>query len=276
MTAPTPIAWSTIEDAIATWIETATGLASFWAGQSAPQPAYPYVSLKRISGPTRIHGRDEWRYSTDLTLALDISITPVAADAETYTATINGTAFSYVSGIGATVAEITAALTSLINAGAEPVTAADETTKIGLTGDAGVKFQITVTSNMSWANDDVGHEVANTVCGLREMTVSVQAFVGKPESGVPTTDAVQHLSVANSALGSPTVLALLDAAGLAIIDEGDVTDISEIVGDAFDSRAQFDVRFLLAANAAEHTGYIDHVLISSADMGLVDKSVGGS
>lgn len=67
------------------------------------------------------------------------TVTPTAANAATYTLTITsgGTtvAYTYTSDADATVAEITAGLTAAVNAGSQPVTAVDGTTKLTLTAD---------------------------------------------------------------------------------------------------------------------------------------------
>lgn len=52
-----------------------------------------------------------------------------------YTVTINGVAFAFTSDATPTVAEVTAGLTTLINAGSEPMTAVDATTHVTLTAD---------------------------------------------------------------------------------------------------------------------------------------------
>lgn len=70
MTAPDldlqPICWKDIEEAIYDWVVLFTGCAAIWADQNLPQPAYPYVDLKRTS-VTPLGGRPEIRDTTDLT-----------------------------------------------------------------------------------------------------------------------------------------------------------------------------------------------------------------
>ena len=71
--------------------------------------------------------------------------TPTAADSTVYTIRINDADYSYTSGVGATVAQITAGLVLEINItqtnGSEPVTAADNTTNLTLTANVpGVSF----------------------------------------------------------------------------------------------------------------------------------------
>jgi len=55
-----PIAWDTIEDAIADWVTDVLSIAIQWADQSEPQPTRPFASLK-IQGPTIIGTTDEKR-----------------------------------------------------------------------------------------------------------------------------------------------------------------------------------------------------------------------
>ena len=70
-------------------------------------------------------------------------------NAVTYTVTINGTAFDFLSDADATDDEITAGLTSAINLGAEPVTATDNIDgTLDLDADvAGVAFTVVVSDD---------------------------------------------------------------------------------------------------------------------------------
>ena len=86
----------------------------------------------------------------DAKIAAVKRVTPVAVNTFTYVVTINGVEFQFISDASATVAEITAGLTTAINAGSEPVTAADVTTHITLTADvAGLDFSLQVGSNLT-------------------------------------------------------------------------------------------------------------------------------
>ncbi len=283
MVAPTPISWGTIEDAIVAWFEGATGLTTIWRHQSAPQPALPYASLM-ITGPRKIGGQDELRNETDYPVsALDVTITPLAQNSTAYTVDVNGTEFTYSSDASATVAEITAGLVVLVTAGSEPVTAVDNGTDLELTGDGGALFTLALSDDfddeqIDYANNDEGHEVGITVSGMREITVSCQAYIGRPSSLDPTAHALHFITVAQSSLGLPATIAALSVAGLAIVEEGDATDISEITGAAFASRANMDVRFGLASNVEERVGYIQQVAISSSSTGFdwSDEIIGGS
>lgn len=80
-------------------------------------------------------------------------LTPTAGNVRVYTVTINGVTFSYTSDSSATVAEIVTGLTTAINAGSEPVTATDGTTKLTLTSDvAGAYFTLEVADDSGSAN----------------------------------------------------------------------------------------------------------------------------
>lgn len=79
------------------------------------------------------------------------TVTPSAANSTAYTLSITSggvtTNYTYTSDADATVAEITAGLTALINAGTQPVTATDNTTSMSLVADYYTsEYGFTVTS----------------------------------------------------------------------------------------------------------------------------------
>lgn len=83
------------------------------------------------------------------------SIAVTAANATTYTVTINGTTFSYLSDADATTAEIVAGLVTAINAGSEPVTASGTDTPLILTADPVVPnpaYTLSVGANLAVTN----------------------------------------------------------------------------------------------------------------------------
>lgn len=79
-----------------------------------------------------------------------VTYTPVVANSATYTVTVNGTLYSFISDSSATAAEIVTGLTALINAdGPLPVTASGTTTLI-LTADVGgVPFSAKASDNLT-------------------------------------------------------------------------------------------------------------------------------
>jgi len=280
VTAPTPIAWDTVENAIKAWMATSTGLTSIWRDQSGSQPDRPYASLLVIAGPTRIHGLDELRYTTDETRVFDVKVTPLAQANTKYTAKINDVDHDFTSDATPTVAEITAGLTAAINAGAEPVTATDNGTDLDIVGDGDVLFALELTDDydgdqLSFENNDLGHEVEIEASGLREMTVSCQTYVAKPDSRDPTKNAKHLMSLAQSALGLPSVLAALRTAGVSVVDTGPVQNVDALLEDAYEARCNMDVRFGLASNVAEYLGYIKTVEVSSTSLDMNKEEFGG-
>ena len=78
-----------------------------------------------------------------------VTYTPVVAGSTSYTVTLNGTLFSFVSGVSATASTIVTGLIAAINGGSEPVTASGTTTLI-LTADvSGVAFSTKASTNLT-------------------------------------------------------------------------------------------------------------------------------
>lgn len=87
---------------------------------------------------------------------MDVVFTPVAQDNTDYIITINGTAFTHPSGVAATPTTIATGLFTLINAGAEPVTAVDNIGSLNVGADvAGVLFSYEVSDRALLLIDDV-------------------------------------------------------------------------------------------------------------------------
>lgn len=106
-----------------------------------------------------------------------------------------------------------------------------------------------------------GEEVTLTVEGRRHLTVGVQAYASAV-TGAGT--AAELLAKAQTALSLPTVHAGLRAAGLAVLNEGGITDLSALLETKFEGRAAMDVRFHCVDEVAEKTGYIATVEIEEA------------
>lgn len=78
-----------------------------------------------------------------------VTYTPVVANSTTYSVTLNGTVFSFISDASALNTEIVTGLIAAINAGTEPVTASGTTTLI-LTADVvGVAFSVKASTNLT-------------------------------------------------------------------------------------------------------------------------------
>lgn len=99
------------------------------------------------------------RQSDDVT---SITANPVADNTD-YTVTINGTPFTIDSGVAATAITIATALFVAINAGAEPVTAVDNTGSIELNPDvAATPYSVTTSENLDVVVDAAGAETLTT------------------------------------------------------------------------------------------------------------------
>ena len=61
-----PIDMEAFQNAVHNWFSSVTGLETIWRDQSAPQPKYPYGSLRVISGPEAVAPQFEQRRDTDL------------------------------------------------------------------------------------------------------------------------------------------------------------------------------------------------------------------
>lgn len=283
-----PIAWSTKYSAMYAWAYGATGIRTIWADQPDPRPSYPYIMLDVIA-MAKEGGLDEQSKDIDLTRARDVKVTPIAQNTTTYTITINGTPFAFVSDADATVAEITAGLTAAINAGAEPVSATDNSTDLDIVGDDEALnpgtprlFTIVVTDDydgeqISWANNDEGNEIETRVTGSRVITLNVQAFQRNSrndnEANDPDRNAYNTLTLLQSSLGLPSVQAALRAADLSLIEELPILDLSEEVEDTFISRASMDVRMRTLSVLSEYTGYIATITGQSTYTGTKNDPV---
>ncbi len=270
-----PIDWSARYDAIYSWAFGATGVTTRWADQDEARPDFPYLLLDVIATGKEGGGVDEIRRTTDLTRARDVVVTPIAQDDTTYSVTINGTLFTFLSDASATVAEITAGLVAAITAGAEPVTATDNTTDFDVVGDFETLnptvpqlFTIVVSddfagANIGYENNDAGNEVQQEVTGSREFTLNVQAFERNTRTDNPGTDpdrnAHNMLTILQSSLGMPTVQKQLRDANIAMIEELPITDLSAVVEDSFLSRASMDIRMRTPSILLEYTGFVEDV-----------------
>jgi len=122
---------------------------------------------------------------------------------------------------------------------------------------------------------DDGSEIELLACGLRKMTVSANVYAKTNDADA---DARAIMDKAHAALGMLSFLSAFKAAGLSVIDDGDVRSLDELTSNVFVSRAQLDVVFGMASNAIESTGYIEtviaHEIIKDAtDTNVVDADV---
>jgi hypothetical protein len=115
-----------------------------------------------------------------------------------------------------------------------------------------------------------GMEVRNQAFGIRDFSVSVQAFAENAVTyatptfpvvlpGTNGNTAVGLLTLVQTALSLEGVRYALNQANLAPYDAGTIRNLDAIVETGFDGRAALDVRFYSADVAAEYSGYINEV-----------------
>ena len=106
-----------------------------------------------------------------------------------------------------------------------------------------------------------------TVSGARQFTVSVQTYTERHAD--PNLDAVAILTTLQSSLELDAVLEQLAAdADLTVIEAGNVSDTSYVVGGEWTSRASMDVRFRVASVLTEDVDFVDSVDMESEDQGI--------
>lgn len=263
--------WTTIQNAIQAWMASGTGLACIWAEQGAPQPAYPFGTLKTISGPGA-YGMDEVTETTDTMRAANVKVTPVAAEGFYYI-DLNERSAGYIAGPGATVADICSGLTESLEALSEPIAVTDNGTDIDIvcTDPTGTFTIHTISEwgSLTWVNSDHGHEVEQTATGPRHITISCQVI---SDASGPAADARYYLERAQARLSLPTVIQALLDAGLSILDRGTVQDISFLAGGRRLTRCALDVRFGLSSEVSEQIGYIARTQVFS-ELGDVDADI---
>ncbi len=120
-----------------------------------------------------------------------------------------------------------------------------------------------------------GEEIEQALSGPRRLVCSFNFY---STSNDPTSDAALLAARAQSALSLPTYAAALYRAGVSVIDEGAIRDLSELQSETWVSRFQFDVTFGIASNVIEKIGYIETVEVDSPPLGWDPEifSVSGS
>jgi hypothetical protein len=113
-----------------------------------------------------------------------------------------------------------------------------------------------------------GEEIEFIGCVPCRFIVSCQAYVNRYDGNDPDKNAKSFIVRAQGALSLPSVLSLLEAAQISVIDRGSVTNIDELINDAYVSRANFDVTFGASLNAKEYEGYISQIELKSPALGI--------
>ena len=102
----------------------------------------------------------------------------------------------------------------------------------------------------------VGEEVELQAVARREFTVSCHVYA-MPAVGAAT--AADLMERAKIALSLESTIDAFTAAGISVVESGNIGDLSESGDNSWSSRAQMDVRFHATATASERTTYIEKV-----------------
>lgn len=115
----------------------------------------------------------------------------------------------------------------------------------------------------------LGEEIELLATSPVQFTLTVQAFMDEASgANDPNVNSVQTATKLQASLGQLSVQSQLFQAGLSIIEELPVQDISEVVNGEFLNRAAFDVRFRTASVMTERTGFIEKVEVESTELGI--------
>ncbi len=109
-----------------------------------------------------------------------------------------------------------------------------------------------------------GQEIALISTGTREFTLTVNARVDELNgANDPNCDAMALVTLLQISLSQQSIQEAFCLAGLVVVEELAVIDLSQVVNGGFISRASMDVRFRTTFTCTEQTGFIDAVGIKS-------------
>ena len=95
------------------------------------------------------------------------------------------------------------------------------------------------------------------VGGQRVLVVSVQVFGNADMLDAEPAD--QIANDLNASLSKPSVLAQLRKAGIGILNQGEVTNLTDIEETEFEERAEFSAMLSVAENQVDDPGYFDEI-----------------
>lgn len=262
-----PFDLDTMEAAIAAWLVPAVVPTFLFAKQAVSQPSYPYASALLTSNAKESDSRDERLYSTDLTRAKTIRVTPTVQDEADYTLDLDDETATYTSDVDATAAEITAGLVNFSDAW----TVTDNGGTLDIERVDGALFTVVMSGNLTRANLDNGHETEELVTGPRVLTYQIAFHVAGAE--VTSAGAMMLAEKARTSLGQSSVLEQLRTAGLAVIREIGVNDAGLVINGEWLDRAVLDVQFRATVNMASYTGFIASVEINDEVVALSDEDL---
>jgi hypothetical protein len=155
-----PDDWPAMKQAVYDWAlaSAGAGVNVYWSKQDAPMPPTPRVRLDMVT-PLIAVGRDERRGSGVIVIVSTVS------DLSTYTVTVNGTDYSFVSGVDATTEQIRDGLIAQLS-GFEVSVFTSDSLKIE---DVTVSDTLETTTNLSC-------KIAFVTLGVRRIMFSVDVM----------------------------------------------------------------------------------------------------
>lgn len=124
------------------------------------------------------------------------------------------------------------------------------------------------------STNPAGSQIEAQYYGPRALTVTLNAYVDESNGAhTPMDNAWALLSKLEGSTRRERALAKLGEGGLSLIEAGSITDLSEVVNEAYVSRAALDFRFRVPSLVSEETTWIDIVTVDGSTMG--DASIDG-
>lgn len=261
--------WTTVENALRAWVVAGSGLdddAVRWAEQNAPRAEGPFISM-RLMSVSQV-GQD-WADTVDVPLEIaDDTVESVDVSANTLTLTAHGlltgdgpvrftTSNTLPGGLAlSTDYWIIRTSANAIKLAARFVDAIN-LTAIDLTSAGTGTHTLTDTADTLRA----GAEVAMTVRGTREASLSIQCF-GGTATGATSPRAI--LESVRTALTFPSRRAALTAAGVGFAPIGPATAVDGVIGSSlFEPRAVMEARLFLAAEVSESGTFVERLEITN-------------
>jgi len=256
-----------MEDAIHAWVVAGSGLPAAsvrWAQQTDPRPAGAYISVRIRS--LRPVGQD-WVDVEDLPLVFaDKAVSAVSTAANTLTVTAHG----LLTGDGPVRLTTTGTAPGGLALATDywAIRVDENTLQLVATflGAIETPAPIDITSAGTGAHAIVdtadtrsaGAEVTATARGVRQMTISMQAFAGPDGTGIGSTAPVGLLHGVASAAVLPSRTAAMQVAEVGILSLGPVQSIDGKLGlGLFEPRALLEVQASASAEMVETATYIE-------------------
>lgn len=271
---------TTIKDAIASWVETASGLPVLWGGENAPRPTgdVPYIELRlRATG-----GGMDWVDLERNVLELDDDDVE-AVDTVANTLTLTG--HEYESGDGPVQFETDDTLPAPLEPGVDYwlIVIDEDTVQVAENfprAIAAVPTPIDLTSSGSGNHTIIGQpttmrageEAFYRVRGPRVMRLSMQCFADPSPTAADSADPSAILLKVRALAECPPHDENLNTAGVGLGEFGDVVPLDGLIGATlFEPRATMEVPINLAEEESAPAQIIERLEV---EVEVDDVSIG--